>query len=67
MGKHSPLLVIQPNAIPELIREYILSVNSIHKEPEPPFMHGYIVGFTGTITCNVQWELDSLLEIVRGH
>jgi putative cell wall-binding protein len=67
MGKHSPLLVIQPDAIPEVVREYILSVNPIHKEPEPPFMHGYIVGFTGTITCNVQRELDSLLETVRGH
>jgi hypothetical protein len=46
---------------------YLLSVNPIHQEPEPPFMHGFIAGINGSILCPIQWELDSLLETVRGH
>lgn len=67
MGKHSPLLLIDPQSIPPAVKEYLLSVNPVHQEPEPPFMHGFIVGINGTILCPVQLELDSLLETVREH
>jgi putative cell wall-binding protein len=65
MGKHSPLLLIQPETVPETVKKYIMSVNPVHPEPKPPYMHGFIVGFNGSIACPVQFELDDLLETVR--
>lgn len=65
MGKHSPLLLIRPETLPESVKRYITAVNPVHEEPKPPFMHGFIVGITGSIACPVQLELDNLLETVR--
>jgi putative cell wall-binding protein len=67
MGKHSPLLLIDPNEVSQVVRQYIISVNPIHPEPKPPFMHGFIVGINGSILCPVQLDLDSLLETVKDH
>jgi putative cell wall-binding protein len=65
MGKHSPLLLIHPETLPEAVSKYIMSVNPVHPEPRPPYMHGFIVGINGSISCPVQLELDDLLETVR--
>lgn len=67
LGKHSPLLLIYPQAIPMAVAEYIKSLNPIHREPKPPFMHGFLVGNVSDIACPVQWQLDSLLETVGEH
>lgn len=67
LGKHSSLLLIRPETLPEAVREYIATVNPAHPEPKPPYMHGFIVGINGSIACPVQLELDNLLESVREH
>lgn len=64
MGKHSPLLLLHPQAIPMVVADYIKSVNPVHQEPKPPFMHGFLVGNVYDISCPVQWHLDTLLETV---
>jgi hypothetical protein len=65
MGKPLPLLLINPNSVSPVVRQYITSVNSIHSESKPLFMHGYIVGIYGSILCPVQLDLNGLLEPVR--
>lgn len=64
MGKHSPLLLIDPRSVPDSVRNYLISVNPHHPKPEPPYMHGFIVGIDTSIACSVQSELDDLLETV---
>lgn len=46
------------------VRDYTLSVNLRHTEPESPFMHGYVVGPPGEVACPVQFELEVLLRTV---
>lgn len=65
LGKHSPLLLVASDAIPDSVAGLIASVNPRHAEPTPPFMHGFLVGRACDIDCPVQWGLDRLLETVE--
>ncbi|NLG84906.1 MAG: cell wall-binding repeat-containing protein [Firmicutes bacterium] len=67
MGKHAPLLLVEPDLVPPSVEEYILSVNPRHLEPKPPYMHGFLVGTVEDIACPVQWRLESLLTTVDEH
>lgn len=61
MGKHTPLLAISPDMVPHEVKEYITVLNPAAPMPEPPFMHGYILGDYQDITFNTQVELEELL------
>ena len=65
MGKHSPLLLVHPQMVPSPVAEFIGAVNPLHREPEPPFMHGFIIGNCLEVSCQVQIELDKRLETVK--
>jgi putative cell wall-binding protein len=65
MGKHTPLLLIEENTVPDSVEKYI---DEIHPEPPkdmpmPPFMHGYILGCKNQIAYSTQVHLDSLLSL----
>ncbi|WP_368487526.1 cell wall-binding repeat-containing protein [Clostridium sp. BJN0013] len=64
MGKHTPLLLVNQNSVPEVVKQYIKSIKPLMPAtPRPPFMHGFIIGCTSYITKNCQFELGSLLSI----
>lgn len=64
LGKHSPLLYIEPFRIPKATSEYILSVKPVEKHPpKPGFMHGFILGDFQQISTNMQIELEEILNV----
>lgn len=68
LGKHSPLLFIEPNMVPDTIKNYVLSLNPPEQHPpKPPFMHGYILGGFNRISRKVQVELEKVLIKGAGH
>ncbi|HEX3078346.1 MAG TPA: cell wall-binding repeat-containing protein, partial [Lachnospiraceae bacterium] len=68
LGKHSPTLVIERNKLPTVTKDYIESVKPMSKEePEPPFMHGWIIGCNDSITFQTQVEIEKALSIDSEH
>ncbi|BAS29284.1 cell wall-binding protein [Limnochorda pilosa] len=61
---HAPLLLVERDRIPGAVEEYIRSVNPRHPEPQPPFMHGFVVGPPEEVACAVQFRLEFLLRTV---
>ena len=64
LGKHSPLLYIDPLKMPNATSEYILSIKPIATHPpKPKFMHGFILGGFQQISYHIQIELEEDLNI----
>jgi hypothetical protein len=64
LGKHSPLLYIEPSIIPKATSDYVLTVKPVESPmPKPPFMHGFILGGFDHISTNTQIELEEVLNI----
>jgi putative cell wall-binding protein len=64
LGKHSPLLYIEPLTLPKVTSEYVLSVKPEEPlMPKPPFMHGFILGGFNQISTNMQIELEEILNV----
>lgn len=62
LAKHTPLLYIDPDKVPDSVKQFILSVHPLEKHPpKPPFMHGYILGGFEKISHKVQVELEEVL------
>lgn len=65
LGKHSSLLFIEPDMVPDEIKSYVLSLNPMETHPpKPPYMHGYILGGFDRISYRAQIELEKIL--IRG-
>ncbi|WP_054871159.1 cell wall-binding repeat-containing protein [Caloranaerobacter sp. TR13] len=64
LGKHTPTLVVAKDRFPEVTRNYIESVKPLPApKPQPPFMHGWIIGCENTISSKVQIEIERSLSI----
>ncbi len=65
MGKHTPLLLIDRNIVPQVVEDYIQSVKPIPPigMPIPPFMHGYILGDINYIPYHTQMMIEKILSI----
>jgi putative cell wall-binding protein len=65
MGKHTPLLLIKEDSIPESVEKYIKDVKpeSPKDMPKPPFMHGFILGCINQIAYPTQVDIEKLLSI----
>jgi len=64
LGKHSPLLYIEPLIMPKATIEYVLAVKPIETHPpKTQFMHGFILGGFHQISTNMQIELEETLNI----
>jgi len=62
IGKHSPILFIEPDNVPNVTKNYVLSLNPPEQHPpKPPFMHGFILGGYSKITHRAQVELEKIL------
>lgn len=63
MGKHTPLLLTKKDKIPSVVKKYIKLVKPIMDMPIPPFMHGFILGGTKSISYNAQVMIEEVLSI----
>ncbi|MGE5588510.1 MAG: cell wall-binding repeat-containing protein [Clostridia bacterium] len=63
MGKHAPILFCRKDDLPAVVRDYLLRVNPARGRPEPPFMHGFIVGDFDAVSASVQIEIDDTISI----
>lgn len=68
LGKHTPILTIDPNYLPDITRSYIESIKPIPpEEPRPPFMHGWIIGCNNIISYDAQIQIEMALSIDAAH
>ncbi|NJD01623.1 MAG: cell wall-binding repeat-containing protein [Ruminiclostridium sp.] len=68
LGKHTPILVVANDRLPEATRSYIESVKPVPApEPRPPFMHGWVVGCENAISTRTQLEIENTLSIDEAH
>lgn len=65
MGKHSPLLLIKGASVPDVTSSYLKEVKPIPPKnmPQPPFMHGFILGNTSDITFETQVKIEDAISI----
>lgn len=65
MGKHTPLLLIKKDSVPQIVKKYIEALKPIPPVDmiKPPFMHGFILGNIEHITYCVQVEIEKALSI----
>lgn len=62
LAKHTPLLYVNPFRVPEVTKQYVLSLKPVEKHPpQPPYMHGYILGGFDKIAHKTQVELEEIL------
>lgn len=67
MGKHAPILSIEPNHVPASVANYLLALNPEMTEPPmPPFMHGFVIGDYRDVSFPTQVELEKLLILMAG-
>lgn len=68
LGKHTPILVVAKDRLPDVTRNYIESVKPVPApEPHPPFMHGWVVGCENVISTRTQLEIERALSIDEAH
>lgn len=64
LGKHGPLLVVEPDQVPEDARRFLEERRTSYVTPnEALYNHGWIIGTD--ISNDVQAQLDDLLAIER--
>lgn len=65
MGKHAPVLVVNPNQVPRAVSDYLELLKPYPTAPRQQLLnHGWIIGGEETIDWQTQTELDLMLE---GH
>lgn len=63
MGKHGPLLLIQPDGVPKPVVDYLKMVKPHPSGPSQTILnHAWIIGDTETISWNAQRQIESLLR-----
>lgn len=68
LGKHTPILVVSKDRLPETTRNYIESVKPIPApEPHPPFMHGWVIGCEDVLSLRAQLEIERALSMDEAH
>ncbi len=68
LGKHTPILTVSRNRLPDVTRNYIKSVKPEQgPEPHPPFMHGWVVGCENVLWSRTQFEIERALSIDEFH
>lgn len=63
-GKHTPLLLVEEECVPAITLDYVKYLKpSLRMPPMPPFMHGFILGTTKSISFNEQALIEEALKI----
>ncbi|MBU3199852.1 cell wall-binding repeat-containing protein [Clostridium estertheticum] len=65
MGKHSPLLLIKGDSVPDITSNYLKEVKPVPpmNMPRPPFMHGFILGNTSDIAFETQIKIEDIISL----
>lgn len=64
LGKHTPMLMIDKNKLPKVVRDYVIAVNPHKPMPDmPPYMHSYILGSLNDISFNTKVEIEKIINI----
>lgn len=64
LSKHTPLLIVDRNFLPDPVRDYVLSVNPQKQMAHlPPYMHSYILGSFTDISQETQIEIESVMDV----
>ncbi|MEL7647681.1 MAG: cell wall-binding repeat-containing protein [Sedimentibacter sp.] len=64
LGKHTPLLLVTANTLPDVVRNYVLSINPDKEMPDmPPYMHAYILGSFYDISHDTQVEIEKIMDM----
>ncbi|MCF6092540.1 cell wall-binding repeat-containing protein [Microaerobacter geothermalis] len=62
LGKHTPLLMVEKNRVPAVTKKYLRFLNPLKiGHPEPPYMHGFILGGYEQFFFSTQVQLETLL------
>lgn len=68
LGKHTLILVVRRDRLPDVTYNYIESVKPAPTpEPYPPFMHGWVTGCEDVISVKTQLEIERALSIDEAH
>lgn len=63
-SKHAPMLLIQENKIPDVVKNYLKIVKPTYNSPqEHVYNHGWIMGSEDSISNLTQTKIDQLLEL----
>lgn len=63
MGKHGPLLLVEPNAVPAPVADYLEMVRPSPTGPQETILnHAWIIGSEATLSMEVQRQVDRLLR-----
>lgn len=64
LGKHTPLLLVNTDNLPAVVRDYLIGVNPYNPMAHlPPYMHGYILGSFSDISHKTQVDIESVMNI----
>ena len=68
LGKHTPILTVSRDRLPDVTKNYIESVKpKPGPEPHPPFMQGWVVGCENVLSTRTQLEIERALSIDEFH
>ncbi len=63
-GKHTPLLLVEADTIPTVVLNYLQFLKPpLLMPPMPPFMHGFILGTSKSISLPTQGEIEEAIKI----
>ncbi|WP_035291807.1 MULTISPECIES: cell wall-binding repeat-containing protein [Clostridiaceae] len=63
-GKHAPILLVQENEIPDVVKNYLQVIKPAYNSPqEHVYNSGWIIGSEDAISNLTQTKIDELLEI----
>lgn len=63
MGKHAPVLIVEPNQVPDAVTNYLEILKPYPTAPQEQLLnHGWIIGGEETISWETQVQLDGMLE-----
>lgn len=63
LGKHTPLLTIEPNQVPAVTSDYLRFLKPpFRMPPMPPFMHGFLLGTEEVISYTTQAQIEETIQ-----
>nr|WP_295975237.1 cell wall-binding repeat-containing protein [uncultured Bacillus sp.] len=58
LGKHAPLLFVDRNKIPQVVRSYLQALNPERRTSLPSYMHAYVFGNFDSIAYETQVQIE---------
>lgn len=62
-GKHTPVLFVTKDEVPRVTQDYLLEIKPAPTEPDPQYMHAFIIGDFQAVSAKVQLDIEDLMSI----